>query len=171
MRLMKILILLFLFTNICLAQENDIKQKRKLDVVFSPGVILQNNLFGELNILVGFIKVEDGKIPFTGVGGLRLGVESNFRNGNNYIIAPKIGFEISALIFSARLSAINYFQNGNSEFRILPEVGFSLGGRINLTYGYGISLNDGNINGLSNHRLGLSFNLNKKLNKGIKEVY
>jgi len=63
-----------------------------------------------------------------------------------------------------RLSALNYFQNQQSEFRILPEVGASLGGMFNLTYGYGISFKN-SINGISNHRLSFSINLNRKLNQ------
>jgi hypothetical protein len=62
-----------------------------------------------------------------------------------------------------RLSAVNYFQDGNSEFRLLPELGFSYNGWVNLTYGYGIPFNNGNLNNVSCHRVALSFNLDNRL--------
>jgi len=94
-------------------------------------------------------------------------LETNLRDGHNHTIAPKIGYEISATIFSLRLSAVNYFQNGNSEFRMLPELGISYNGWANLTYGYGIPFNNGNLNNVSCHRVGLSFNLDKRLRYGL----
>lgn len=63
-----------------------------------------------------------------------------------------------------RLSAVNYFQNGNSEFRVFPELGVSINGRVNLTYGYGMPCNNGNLNNVSCHSVGLSFNCNKRFN-------
>ena len=70
------------------------------------------------------------------------------------------------MLFTLRFSAVNYFQNGNSEFRILPELGLSLGGWANLTYGYGIAFKNENLKNVSNHRISLTFNLNRKLKKG-----
>lgn len=168
-----ILLILFQFWNPCSAQEkvNDTTNVIKLDFVLSTGYILQENSFGELNLLIGKVVFENGKFPILGLSALRLGLESNFRNNENYTIAPKIGLEVSNLIVIARISIASYFQNSSSEFRIIPEIGFSLGALVNLTYGYGINLNNGNISGLSNHRLGVSINFNKTLRKGVKEIY
>ncbi|WP_156115501.1 hypothetical protein [Psychroserpens sp. Hel_I_66] len=139
------------------------------DVLFSPGIIVQHETFLEFNISVGEVTAINDKIPIIGFEGLRLGFETNLRDGKDHTIAPKIGYEISVTVFSIRLSAVNYFQNGNSEFRLLPEIGISLNGWANLTYGYGIPFNNGNLNNVSSHRVGLSFNLDKRLSNALFE--
>jgi len=144
--------------------------KRKVqfkDFAFSPGIIVQHETFLEFNVMLGEVTDINGKIPIVGIEGFRLGVETNLRDGRNHTIAPKFGYEFSMTLFSLRLSAVNYFQNGNSEFRILPEIGLSIGGWANLTYGYGIPLNNGNLNNVSCHRVALSFNINKRLYNAI----
>ncbi|MDC8003917.1 hypothetical protein POV27_07625 [Aureisphaera galaxeae] len=166
-----ILFLLILISTFCYSQEAEEQTETQLDVAFAPGLIYQGNFFADLNILIGEVTVDlDSKIPIVGIKGFRIGMESNFRDNENFTIAPKIGYEISPMLYTLRLSALNYFQNGNSEFRILPEIGLSLGGWGLLTYGYGIAFNDGNLNNVSNHRVSLSFNLNKRLRKGTFEL-
>ena len=138
------------------------------DIIFSPGLIVQHETFLEFNVLIGDVTVmPSDKVPIVGVDGFRIGVETNLRDGHNHTIAPKIGYEFSYTVFSLRLSAVNYFQNGNSEFRILPEVGISALGWLNLTYGYGIPFNNGNLNNVSHHRVGLSINLDRRLRDGL----
>lgn len=170
-----VLLIVLITTSFCYAQkENNLNQKRnkkpkETDLVFSPGIFIQKDFFADVNIIIGTVETDTGHPkapPIIGVYGWRLGAESNFKGGEDYIIAPKIGYEMSITFFSLRLSALNYFQNKQSEFRILPELGLSIGGFVNLTYGYGISFGN-SINGISNHRLGLSFNLNRKLNTAI----
>ncbi|RAJ13416.1 hypothetical protein LY08_01933 [Olleya aquimaris] len=140
-----------------------LKEPRSLDVVFSPGIFIQKEIFTEANILLGTVyNNQSGYIPMVGATGFRVGIETNLKSNENFIIAPKLGYEISVTYFSIRLSALNYFQNKQSEFRLLPEAGISIGGLINLTYGYGIGFGQ-TIHGISNHRLSLSFNLNKRL--------
>ncbi len=141
------------------------KTSKKYDYAFSPGIISQGNMFNELNLTIGKVSTENWTV---GIVGWRLGLESNFKYDKEFIIAPKIGYDISMTYFTVRLSAINYFQNKKSEFRLLPEIGISLGGSLCLTYGYGISINNSDISGLSNHRIGLSFNINKRLNDAFK---
>lgn len=160
---MKYLILFFslLFANNLLAQET-IPKPKKFEYAFSPGVVVQGNFHNEFNFMVGKITQEKMFISYTAI---RAGVETNFLYNEDFIIAPKIGFEYSVLILTFRLTGINYFQNSNSNFYIYPEVGISLGGSVNLTYGYN-SLKNCEIDGLSKHRIGLSININRKLNKG-----
>jgi hypothetical protein len=172
--MIKNLILFFLILSSahCYAQEEDRQTESKTDFVFSPGLILQGNFFADVNIIVGKTIVDtNSKIPVVGVKGFRFGFESNFRDNENYTIAPKIGYEISPMLYTLRLSAVNYFQNGNSEFRILPEIGLSFGGWVNLTYGYGIAFKDSNLNNVGNHRVSLSFNLNRKLREATFELF
>ena len=169
-----LIILLFFVLSLSSAQSGETQQnsrieKPKIEVLFSPGIIVQHETFLDLNLLIGVVVVEQSKIPVIGVTGIRVGVETNLRDGHNHTIAPKIGFEMSATIFSMRLSAVNYFQNGNSEFRMLPELGISVYGWANLTYGYGIPFNNGNLNNVSCHRVSLSFNLDKRLSNAVFE--
>ena len=58
---------------------------------------------------------------------------------------------------------MNYFQDDRSQLRILPELGISLGGAINLTYGYGQKIVGNKIYRLSNHRVSLTVNLQRDL--------
>lgn len=165
--MIKKLTLFFLIFSSILSYSQEKENQTKTDFAFSSGLILQGNLFADVNIMIGKVTIDlDSKIPFVGIQGFRLGFESNFLDNENYTIAPKIGYEISPMLFTLRFSAVNYFQNGNSEFRILPELGLSLGGWANLTYGYGIAFKNENLNNVSNHRISLTFNLNRKLKKG-----
>lgn len=141
---------------------------RHLDFAFSPGIIQQRNTFLEANLFVGKIITDtEEKIPNIGVYGVRIGVESDF----NRTIAPKIGCEIAATVVTLRLSGIQYFQDKNSEFRLIPEFGYCIGGWINLTYGYGISFktNTG-LTDIGRHRVCLSFNLNRRLGKAARSL-
>jgi len=149
----------FLISLYSFSQETQLN--KKYDFAFSPGIICQGNMFNELNLTIGKISTENCTV---GIVGWRIGFESNFKNNSEFIIAPKIGYNISMTYFTIRLSAVNYFQDNKSEFRILPEIGISLGGSFCLTCGYGINLKNSEISGLSNHRIGLSFNINKQLN-------
>ncbi len=143
----------------CYGQE---KESKHFDFAFSPGVIVQRNVFLDANVIIGktFFNLNP-KVPYVGIHGIRIGLETDC----NKTFAPKIGYEFTPMIFTLRLSAANYFQNDNSEFRILPEIGLSFYSWINLTYGYGISLNKGNITDIGHHRISLTFNFNKKLSK------
>jgi len=170
MKSTQVLILSFLLTScICFSQPGETeysKEPTELSFVFSPGVLIQKEIFTEFNVIIGEVSdfLPPKLPPIVGVQGFRIGMETNLKSNEDFIIAPKVGYEISITFFSLRLSALNYFQNQQSEFRILPEFGASLGGMFNLTYGYGISFKN-SINGISNHRLSFSINLNRKLNQ------
>lgn len=148
------------------AQDDDTKRSR-FGFAFSPGIIQQRNTFIESNLFIGTIFTEQGqKVPAVGVSGFRIGIESDL----NKTIAPKIGYEFALLAITLRLSAANYYQNKNSEARLIPEFGFCIGGWVNLTYGYGISLNDRNLSDIGHHRVSLSFNLNRRLGKASYDL-
>lgn len=144
------------------AQEKVHDTDNHIRYAFSPGVIVQRNVFLESNLFVGKILDEtEGKIPIVGVSGFRIGIESDL----NKTLAPKIGYEIAILAVTLRVTAVDYFQKTNSEFRVLPELGFCIGGWVNLTYGYGISFKESNLTDIGHHRVSLSFNLNRRLGK------
>ncbi|RZJ67496.1 MAG: hypothetical protein EOO50_05795 [Flavobacterium sp.] len=146
--------LMFVFAS-CLSQ--DVEHK---GFAFSPGVILQREVFAEANITYGTIVSNKMMI---GISGVRVGVESNLKSGDDFTIAPKIGCEVAMTFLAMRATAVHYFQNGNNEFRLVPEVGISMGGAINLTYGYGFRFQKAEIANLSQHRLSLTLNINQTL--------
>jgi hypothetical protein len=165
--------LLFFFALSCcffgFSQEKTIDPDRKFGFAFSPGVAIQRNVFVEANLFAGLIvsHVDGEKIPQVGNLGFRIGVESDC----NRIIAPKIGCEIAATICTIRLSGVQYFQDGNSEFRLIPEFGYCIGGWVNLTYGYGISFKTHTgLTDIGRHRVCLSFNLNRRLGKAARSL-
>ena len=162
-----LILLIFHFSLFVHSQEEALTSDNKISFAFSPGIVVQRNVFAEANLFIGKIVATDSpKVPNVGVTGFRVGIESDF----NKTIAPKVGYEIAITVFALRLSAANYFQQGNSEFRLIPELGISIGGRINLTYGYGISFNNRNLTDIGHHRVCLSFNLNRKLNEANKKL-
>jgi hypothetical protein len=133
-------------------------------VSFSPGILVQHQVFGEANVLVGSA-IKNKMI--IGVTGLRFGVESNFKSGNEHILGLKAGAEIDVLVFAMRASVIEYFNGSRSQLRLLPEFGITFGGLYTLTYGYGMKLTDTDIPGISHHRLSLSINMGRKLHRFI----
>lgn len=159
----KLLFLIFLGLG-CLGygQEKEKDPNRKFGLAFSPGFIQQRNTFLDANLFMGtIITHEDFEVPIVGVMGFRVGVESDLHR----TIAPKVGYEIAMTLVTLRLTAADYIQDKNSELRLIPEVGLCVYGWVNITYGYGISLNDGNLTQIGHHRLCISFNLNKRLNE------
>ncbi len=90
----------------------------------------------------------------------RLGIESSLGD-NSYgsITGAKLGMELNLLILSLRLSGVNYFQNDNSEFWIVPEFGLCLGSYANFMIGHGLNTSLGTIQGLSPFRFTMSINL------------
>ena len=154
----KLFFILLLYCFIGYSQTDVPNAKKRLDFAFSPGIIQQRNTFVEANLFVGrIITRTEEQIPSVGNYGLRIGAESDcYRT-----IATKIGCEIAATIVTIRLSGVQYFQGNNSEFRLISEFGYCIGGWVNLTYGYGISFKNSEITDIGRHRVCLSFNLNR----------
>ncbi len=132
-------------------------------LILSPGVSYQKEFFGELSIMYA-----ETAMNHTGLGiyGPKLGVEMNFKS-DNFIYAPKLGFEVDVLFFCVRASAVGYIEDSNVDLRILPEVGFSFFGLANLTYGYSIPVMNYRVEDISRHRVTLTFNLSRDLWRDI----
>src|SRR5690606_27260585 len=111
----------------------------------SPGMSYQGMFFGEVNLMYSKYYIGHGGITNWGP---RLGIESNFRK-DDYVYAPKIGYEFSSFIFIVRSNAIGYINSRKLDLRILPEAGFSLFGALNLAYGYSLSFLEHNTHGLT----------------------
>jgi hypothetical protein len=162
LNLKKIGLIILISTLVCnsiIAQE----KKKWIDFAISPGIIFQKQTFGELNFLIGEYKNAHGGNTFQGI---RIGVESNLKGGYDHIFAPKVGIELSAMIFCTRASILTYFYNYGMQFRFIPELGISYFSFANLTYGYSFSFSKNEINGIIKHRVCLSINLNRNFISG-----
>ncbi|MDR2563565.1 MAG: hypothetical protein LBC98_06445 [Prevotellaceae bacterium] len=135
----------------------------KYKLILSPGISLQNSMFAELNLMYAQTAVNHTGL---GIRGARLGIETNFRS-DDYIFAPKLGYEISALFFCLRGSAAGYIDRSKKlDLRLLPEIGLSFFGLANLTYGYGFPILK-HESTLGRNRIALTFNLSQDLWKDI----
>ena len=161
MRKHSLIIFFGLLTSLSFCQVTPEKPPMKL--IMSPGLIYQGQFLGELNLMLSRLDMTAGG---SAIWGPRIGLESSFRS-DNYMIAPKIGYEFSGLLFCLRANALSYFQNGDIDLRILPEIGLSLSGAMNLCYGYNIHIYKDKINDVSNHRISLTINMDFDLWKGL----
>ena len=65
------------------------------------------------------------------------------------------------MLAGLRINAIIYFRDRAADFRILPEVGFTAFGYVNLMYGYGLPLLKSELTDISRHRFSITLNLFK----------
>ncbi len=122
--------------------------------VFSIGGAYQRNFFGEVNLMYSSIEQSMGGVA---TWGPRVGFETNFSK-TDFIYAPKIGYEVNLILFALRASVISYFDNGKTDLRLLPEIGITLFGLIDLTYGYNIPLLNYESSKIGRNRITLSIN-------------
>ena len=149
MKYRKLIFIFLFFPIVCFGQRS---------LVISPGVSYQKGFYGELNLMCGEFECEHGFCGFW--LGYRVGMETNF-NPNHFIYAPKIGCEISFLPIALRANTVGYIKSGVCDLRLLPEIGLSFVGTINLTYGYGISVLKDKIPEVGRHRVALVLNLGR----------
>jgi len=149
-----IILILGLVPSLVFSQEKTGKIPMKL--ILSPGMSYQGKLLGELSLMFSKLDMTSGGAA---IWGPRFGFESSLTS-NDYIFAPKIGYEISGLMICLRGNGLAYLQNKKSDFRLLPEAGLSLSGAINLTYGYNLHIYGDKIRDIANHKFSLLVNLN-----------
>lgn len=76
------------------------------------------------------------------------------------VLGPRIKLNYNYLgIFGLNLNFSNYYRNGINDFRITPEVNFSLNGVANFFIGYSISTSKNSLSELNEFRLGLNLSL------------
>lgn len=125
--------------------DDDYKWHLSLGTAFA-----KNSFIGEVGVIYGFTN------PI-GIMGLKIG--SEFLLNTNFCMGPKIGAEIDIALLSTRLSLINYTNFKAYEPKITPEIGFSILGYVNITYGYNIPLTPKRIKHIPTHRLSITVNL------------
>lgn len=150
-----LLALVFLQPGAVLSQE-----KSSFDYALSPGIAYQGQPFYELNLLVG--RYESG-LSGNAFLGARIGMETNFANGDACVFAPKVGIEFSGMLICFRGTVLTYINGPHTQLRLLPEIGISLFCFANLTYGYAFPVSKSDHFDVSGHRIALSFNLNRDI--------
>jgi hypothetical protein len=136
---------------------------------FSPGISYQDELFGELNLMYAKdSRLDGGSCSGPAAVGPRLGIEFNM-NPSNPIIVPKIGYEYSGLFLCLRVNALYYISQQQKDFRLLGEIGLSLSGYINLTYGYILPLQESMTSEYNESRVAITINLTKRLSQQFKK--
>lgn len=132
----------------------------ELFVCLSPGIIIQKQPFLDLKLFFA----ETVSVPYSidAFSGAFIGAESNLKF-SNWIYAVKTGYEFSWLFFSARGTLVNYFENGYSDLRIVPEIGISFLSTINLTYGYSIPLLSYESNSIGRNRISVNYVISRRL--------
>jgi len=161
---MKIYILVLLFILVSSSTFSQVGKKNiPIKPILSPGLIYQNQFMGELNVMFSRLELTTGG---SAIWGPRIGLESGF-NKDKFIIAPKVGYELSGLLFCIRGSALTYFQANKVDVRFLPEIGLSLSGALNLCYGYNFHLFNDKIDDVTSNRISLTLNLDFELWRGL----
>lgn len=133
----------------------------KNHLIFSGGLSYQKQCLGEVGIIYGkTIWTKEGPgIPLI-ASGLKFATEFNF-NSENFIIAPKLGYEFNTPILGTRLSIIDYTNLTHHDFKFTPEIGLSLFTFINIFYGYNISLGDNSMSNIDTQRITFTINYDK----------
>jgi hypothetical protein len=160
-RLLVVILITVLPSLVAFGQESLKEDKPKL--ILSPGVSYQSQLFTELNLMYSrFDYSHSGSV----IWGPRVGLEANFKK-DRFILAPKVGYELSGLLLSLRGNAIGYMDEKKLDLRILPEIGTSLFGTVNLTYGYSFPLLEYKSSVVSKHRVTLTTNFHLDLWRAV----
>lgn len=138
-------------------------KKSKNELVFSPEVSYQKQFFLGLGLIYAdFKSLHDGSMNGTVVAGPKIVIGFNC-NSANPIVITKMGYELSGQFVCLRANAVYYQGKQKSDLRLLPEIGFTLLGAVDLTYGIGFPLLKNRIDEVSRSTISLSFNLNKNL--------
>lgn len=122
------------------------------DWIISIGGVFGNKSYiGDIGVISG-VAVENMT-----TAGFRMG--SEFSLNENFFIAPKVGAELNLVLISAKMSFINYTDFKYYEPKITPEIGLSIVGVLNFTYGYNIPLSKKRIEHVPTHRFSVILNI------------
>lgn len=91
-----------------------------------------------------------------------------FIDDSNWLVGPKLGYEVTAGVFGVALDFTYYFDNNydgegsdRNSFVATPKVGLTILGFADFFYGYQIPLSDQEITTIYRNRFSLVFNLNR----------
>ena len=119
------------------------------------GVSFEKSVHGEISLIktdMGY-----GKFEFP-ANVIAIGTEYSWQR-DQFILGPKISYEINPLIATVRLSFVYYTDFNTSDPRLIPEIGLSMAGFINVLYGRAMPLSTNHFSSIGKNRITLSFNL------------
>jgi|GEM_PF-3505390 len=140
-------------------EESQRKASRERHFILAPGIVVQKQFYGELNLL--YTKIDCSPYFPCAMYGPFAGIESNFNR--DWVYGFKAGYQFACAFLSLRASAVTYIDNAHTDLRLLPEIGISCFGFVNLNYGYSIPMLGFESDQLSRHRLSLVVNLTDQL--------
>ena len=162
-----ILITILFFVTVYVYCNNDLDENNesyeiKFYLFAEPNIILSKQIFGNINIALGFDRILKKNIEGMILHGPIIGFETNFIP-NDYIYGIKTGYFIDYVHFfglSFRLNSIMYNNSANQwDIRIQPEIGLTIFGVLGVTYGYNFTLLETKNRGIGNHRVSLFYRI------------
>jgi hypothetical protein len=91
-----------------------------------------------------------------------MGIYTDVIMGDSPIISPRVKFILNhSGILGMGVNFANNYRSGENDFRITPEVNFSLFGIVNLYIGYSFNVNSNAFKDLSEYRIGVNINFIK----------
>jgi hypothetical protein len=134
------------------AKTNDIIFNKDNDWIISiGGAFGKKSYVGDIGVISG------AAVEGMGTMGFRIG--SEFSLNDNFFIAPKVGAEFNFFFISAKMSLINYTDFKHYEPKITPEIGLSIVGFLNFTYGYNIPLSQRRMENVPTYRFSVILNI------------
>jgi hypothetical protein len=124
------------------------------------GVGYSRSTFIDVSLVSGRkIWANDDKF-IIGFSGFTAGGSFHFNN-ENAVVAAKVGYEYVAVwLFAGKLDCAYYTDTDVGDLRLVPQLGFSLVGLVNLYYGYKIPLAGYRLDPVGRHCINLTCNLN-----------
>lgn len=128
---------------------------------YQNGLSIETFYQSDFGLALGGILAKN--IGYKGKPNYSVGIYGDVIFGNGLIAGPRLKLSCNYLgIFGLNLNFSNYYRYGVSDFRITPEINFSLNGIANVFAGYSLNVSDEAIPNFSEFRVGLNLVLVNK---------
>jgi hypothetical protein len=150
--------MLFLLNWTVLVAQRDAIENNKIE--YDRGLGLE--AFFQHNYAIGVGGVIGKGVGHKLIPNYSIGLYTDVILTNTPIFGPRIKLSYNYLgFFGLNLNFSNYYRKGFNDFRITPEINFSLYGVVNLFVGYSFDIGKYTFNDLNNYRIGINLNLAK----------
>jgi hypothetical protein len=154
LKLLTIIILMFGINS--LTGQTVIKNSDQVD--FQKGIGLET--FYQSNYGVGIGGIIGNNYGDKNKANYFVGIYTDLYFTKSPIFGPRLKINYNYLgIFGVNLNFSNLYREGVNDFRITPEVNFSVFGHMNLFIGYSFNVSKNNFSEVDKYKLGISLNL------------
>ncbi|MEO5603105.1 MAG: hypothetical protein ABIR06_19440 [Cyclobacteriaceae bacterium] len=129
----------------------------KARLIPKVGIGVQETAFAEIGIQLHKIYIHPLSLASAGP---YLTVDGIIQD-DEFIVGPKLGYEITAGLVGLALDATYYTDFDNESILFTPRAGISIMGFVNLFYGRNVAVSEYQFKGIDKNRFSLVFNLNK----------